>query len=154
MAVGSRWSIRSARPLSVEVEFADGGQFDGRRPTGSVRATPGSTIDIQSYVLNTWERLRNVKLGVEHEIGAVQLDLNAIYNRNHVNYTGSYIASYSPASLVRNLYRFERKVINAGVQYELRQGVSLACDIDNLFNEPTPAATTPKATMPFGLNRC
>lgn len=51
------------------------------------------------------------------------------------NYTGSAIATFSPAALGRNLYRAPRTVVNAGIAFQLRPGVSLTCDVDNLFNE-------------------
>ncbi len=52
------------------------------------------------------------------------------------NRTSSYITSYSAATLGRNLYRFERSVVNLGLAYQLRPAVSIICDVANLFNEP------------------
>jgi hypothetical protein len=53
-----------------------------------------------------------------------------------VNYTGPYLQTYSPASLGRNLDRFERTITTLGFGYQVSPGLSLSCDIDNLFNEP------------------
>jgi TonB-dependent receptor len=53
-----------------------------------------------------------------------------------VNHTGSHITSYSAASLGRNLYRFERTVVNVGFAWQLRPALQLTCDVTNLFNEP------------------
>jgi TonB-dependent receptor len=53
-----------------------------------------------------------------------------------VNYTSDGITSYSAASVGRNLYRFESTRVNLGLGYELRPGVSLTCDVSNLFNQP------------------
>lgn len=52
------------------------------------------------------------------------------------NYTSSYITSYSGASPARNLYRFKRDSINAGVEYRLRPETSLTFDISNPLAEP------------------
>lgn len=52
------------------------------------------------------------------------------------NYTSAYINSYSAGSLGRNRYRYARTVVNTGIDYRLRSGVTLALDVDNIFNEP------------------
>jgi len=53
-----------------------------------------------------------------------------------VNHTSSYLQTYSPASLGRNLYRFDRTITTLGVGYQVRPALTLTLDIDNLFNEP------------------
>jgi TonB-dependent receptor len=53
-----------------------------------------------------------------------------------VNHTGDYITSYSAASAGRNLYRFERTVVNLGFGYQVRPALQVTCDVTNLFNEP------------------
>jgi TonB-dependent receptor len=53
-----------------------------------------------------------------------------------VNYTGDYISSYSAASIGRNLYRFSRTSVNAGMEYRLRPGVSVTFDVANPFGVP------------------
>jgi hypothetical protein len=50
-----------------------------------------------------------------------------------VNYTGAYITSYSAASVGRNLYRFSRTAVNAGIEYQLRRSASLTLDVANPF---------------------
>lgn len=52
------------------------------------------------------------------------------------NYTSDYITSYSAASVGRNLYRFERSSVNAGLEYRIRPETSLTFDISNPFAEP------------------
>ena len=53
-----------------------------------------------------------------------------------VNYTSDYITSYSAASVGRNLYRFERTSVNAGIEYRIRRDTSLTLDVSNPFSEP------------------
>lgn len=53
-----------------------------------------------------------------------------------LNYTGDGITSYTATSVGRNLYRFESTRVNVGLGYEIRPGVSITCDLSNLFNEP------------------
>jgi iron complex outermembrane recepter protein len=52
------------------------------------------------------------------------------------NYVGSYITSYSAASVGRNVYRFSRVLTNVGFAYQLRPSLSFTCDINNITNEP------------------
>ncbi|MDO8545388.1 MAG: TonB-dependent receptor [Opitutaceae bacterium] len=52
------------------------------------------------------------------------------------NYTGEYITSYTAASVGRNIYRRDRKVINLGLAYQVRPWLNLTLDIDNLTNAP------------------
>ncbi|MEY4938396.1 MAG: hypothetical protein RIQ93_131, partial [Verrucomicrobiota bacterium] len=52
------------------------------------------------------------------------------------NYTSDYITSYSAASVGRNLYRFARNSVNAGVEYRIRPNTSLTLDVANPFAEP------------------
>jgi iron complex outermembrane receptor protein len=54
-----------------------------------------------------------------------------LYNR-----TSDYVTSYSATTLGRNTFRQALAVVNLGLAYQLRPGVSLTCDISNLFNEP------------------
>ena len=60
----------------------------------------------------------------------------AFSSRVLVNYTGNYITSFSATSAGRNLYRYERTVVNVGLAYQLRPSLLVTCDISNLFNEP------------------
>lgn len=60
----------------------------------------------------------------------------AFSTRILVNYTGDYISSYTAASVGRNLYRFSRTSVNAGVEYRLRPGVSVTFDVSNPFSVP------------------
>ncbi len=53
-----------------------------------------------------------------------------------VNYTGSYLASYS-ADASRLRYRFDRTIVNFGVNYYLGKGTSVFADLQNAFNEPS-----------------
>jgi iron complex outermembrane recepter protein len=50
-----------------------------------------------------------------------------------VNYTGEYITSYSAASVGRNLYRYSRTSVNAGIEYQLRRSLSVTLDVANPF---------------------
>ena len=50
-----------------------------------------------------------------------------------VNYTSAYITSYSAASVGRNLYRFSRTAVNAGIEYQIRRSASLTLDVANPF---------------------
>jgi len=52
-----------------------------------------------------------------------------------VNYTGNFLQAYNAVSPGRNLYRFNRTMVNLGLAYQFRPELSLTCDIDNLFNE-------------------
>jgi len=51
------------------------------------------------------------------------------------NYTGDYLNTFS-ATPQRNIYRAERKLVNAGVAYEWRPSLSFFIDVTNIFNEP------------------
>lgn len=53
-----------------------------------------------------------------------------------LNYTSDYITGYSAASVGRNVYRFERTVLNLGMEYQIRPSLSLSCDVSNPTNEP------------------
>jgi iron complex outermembrane recepter protein len=53
-----------------------------------------------------------------------------------LNYTSDYIRSYSAGTPGRNQYMAERTILNLGLGYELRRGVSLFADVSNLTNEP------------------
>jgi len=50
-----------------------------------------------------------------------------------VNYTGDYITSYSAASVGRNLYRFDRTSMNAGIEYQFHRNASVTLDVANPF---------------------
>jgi iron complex outermembrane receptor protein len=52
------------------------------------------------------------------------------------NYAGEYVTSYSAASVGRNIYRRERKVLNLGLAYQVRPWFSLTLDLDNITNAP------------------
>lgn len=52
------------------------------------------------------------------------------------NYTSSLITSYTATSIGRNQYRFERKAVNAGVEYSIRPNMRLTLDVSNPFNRP------------------
>jgi iron complex outermembrane recepter protein len=52
------------------------------------------------------------------------------------NYIGEYITSYSAASVGRNLYRRERKMVNVGFAYQVRPALTFTLDLDNITNEP------------------
>lgn len=51
------------------------------------------------------------------------------------NHTSGFIATYSAASVGRNLYRFPRTVVSLGFAYQVRPALAFTCDIDNLTNE-------------------
>ena len=53
-----------------------------------------------------------------------------------VNYTSDGITSYTATAVGRNLYRFESTRVNVGLGYDVRPGITLTCDISNVFNEP------------------
>lgn len=53
-----------------------------------------------------------------------------------VSYQSSFITSYSAIGSSRNLYRYSRKAISIGAAYEVRPGLSVTCDVNNIFNEP------------------
>ncbi len=53
-----------------------------------------------------------------------------------LNYSSDFINSFEAASPWRNLYVLKRTITTAGVSYQLRPGISLTCDVANLFNEP------------------
>jgi iron complex outermembrane recepter protein len=83
-------------------------------------------------------------------------------SRLGVNYTGSYITSFTAASLGRNLYRLERSLVNLGVAFQLSPAVTLTCDLANLTNEPEVfyrgirdqmfSTNIPGASVTFGVN--
>ena len=60
----------------------------------------------------------------------------AFSSRVLVNYTSDGITSYTATAVGRNLYRFESTRVNVGLGYEVRPGITLTCDISNVFNEP------------------
>ncbi|MDO8544034.1 MAG: TonB-dependent receptor [Opitutaceae bacterium] len=51
------------------------------------------------------------------------------------NFTGSYITSYSAASVGRNVYRYKYDTINLGVGYQWRPSLAFTIDVANLGNE-------------------
>jgi iron complex outermembrane recepter protein len=53
-----------------------------------------------------------------------------------VNYVGTHITSFSAATPQRNVYRFSRKITNAGIAYQFRPWLTFTADVANLFNEP------------------
>jgi iron complex outermembrane receptor protein len=56
-------------------------------------------------------------------------------SRINMNYVGNHLNTFNAASPAFNLYRTERKLINAGIAYQLRPQVSLSIDVGNLTNE-------------------
>jgi TonB-dependent receptor len=52
------------------------------------------------------------------------------------NYTGEYLTSFTAASVGRNIYRRERRMVNLGFAYQVRPAVTLTLDLDNITNEP------------------
>ncbi len=50
-----------------------------------VRAAPGSTVDVTGAVTTFMNRMRLVDLGIEHKVGRVELDANAVYNRTYTS---------------------------------------------------------------------
>jgi outer membrane receptor protein involved in Fe transport len=53
-----------------------------------------------------------------------------------VNYIGTHITNFSAATPHRNLYRFTRKITNAGLAWHYRPSLTFTLDVSNLFNEP------------------
>ena len=53
-----------------------------------------------------------------------------------VNHTGEYITSFSSGSAGRNIYRYQRTVVNLGLGYQFRPSMQVTLDVTNLFNEP------------------
>ena len=82
--------------------------------------------------------------------------------RLDVNYSGDYITSYSAASVGRNLFRYSRKIVNAGVTYHFRPSLNFTCDVSNLTNEAEAfyrgipdqmqRFNIPGTTITFGVN--
>jgi TonB-dependent receptor len=53
-----------------------------------------------------------------------------------VNFSSDFVSSYDAASPWRSLYFKGRTLTNIGLAYQLRPGVTLTCDVANLFDEP------------------
>ncbi|WP_158277466.1 TonB-dependent receptor [Opitutus sp. ER46] len=79
-----------------------------------------------------------------------------------VNYTGRYLSNYS-ADPSRLQYRMAKTTVNLGTSYELTKGLSLFCDLANIFNAPQKlyrglssshisAATYNGTVMTFGVS--
>ena len=51
------------------------------------------------------------------------------------NYTGDYLDAANVANPPLNLYREERKIVNAGISYQWRPSVAFSIDVQNLFND-------------------
>jgi TonB-dependent receptor len=56
-----------------------------------------------------------------------------------VNYVGEHITDYAPGTPARNRYLFSRTVINAGIGYQWRPGITFSIDVNNLTNAPQAA---------------
>jgi len=52
-----------------------------------------------------------------------------------LNYTGDYLATFS-ATPQRNIYRFERTIVNTGLSYQWKPSLSFFLDVSNITNEP------------------
>jgi iron complex outermembrane receptor protein len=87
----------------------------------------GTTNITGNEVVGFIPKAANVMLSWRHK---------AFSTRVLYNWTSDYIVEYSPGTLGRNRYRRAMKTVNLGLAYQLRPGVSLTCDISNLFNEP------------------
>lgn len=83
-------------------------------------------------------------------------------SRLSANHTGEHITSYSAASAGRNLYRFRRTILNAGVAYQVRPTLTVTLDVSNLGNEPESfyrgipdqmqRTNLPGTTLTMGIN--
>ena len=98
-------------------------------------------------------RMGNLSLSWRHG----KFSTRALYN-----YTGDYITSYTAASVGRNLYRFDYRMMNLGAAYQLRPWLQLTVDIQNFGNEPqrfyrgirdqTQSTIINGTTWTFGVN--
>lgn len=82
-----------------------------------------STDEVESFV----PRTGNVGVTYNHRRFAA---------RAQVNYTGNYLITYS-ADRSRLIYGAPRTTTNAGLSYEFSPGVTVFCDLQNLFNPPS-----------------
>jgi iron complex outermembrane recepter protein len=86
-------------------------------------STTRSTNQVPGFI----PRTGNLTLGWRHK---------NFGSRVSVNYVGEYITNFSAASAGRNLYRYSRQVVNAGLSYHLSTAVNFTLDVSNFFNEP------------------
>jgi TonB-dependent receptor len=56
-----------------------------------------------------------------------------------VNYTGESITEFTEGQPARSRYLFSRTVVNTGIGYQWRPGVSFSIDVNNLTNAPQAA---------------
>jgi TonB-dependent receptor len=61
---------------------------------------------------------------------------NKFSSRVSMNYVGSYITNFAGVGSPRNLYRYDRKMVTAGVAYHHRPWLNFTCDVANVTNEP------------------
>jgi TonB-dependent receptor len=79
-----------------------------------------------------------------------------------LNYVGEHIRNFTAPGSPRNLFRFDRKIVNAGVAYHFRPWMNLSVDVANVFNEPEAfyrgyphrmqATNIPGTTITMGVN--
>ena len=86
-------------------------------------ATTRSTDEVPGFI----PRTGNFSLTWRHR---------AIGARVAVNYIGRYITNFTAPGSNRNLYRFSRKIVTAGLAYHYRPALALTLDVSNPFNEP------------------
>jgi outer membrane receptor protein involved in Fe transport len=82
--------------------------------------------------------------------------------RVSVNYVGDSIKAFTAVASPRNLFRFERTIVKAGVAYDFRPWLNFSFDVSNLFNEPESfyrgysdrmqATNIPGTTLTMGMN--
>jgi TonB-dependent receptor len=98
---------------------------------------------------------RTANLGLAWRYGRIS-------TRLAVNYVGDYIRNFTAANSPRNLFRFKRTIVNAGVGFHLRPYLNLTFDVSNLTNEPESfyrgysdrmqATNIPGTTITMGVN--
>jgi TonB-dependent receptor len=108
-----------------------------------------STGDVPGFIPRTGN------LGIAWRYGRVSA-------RVAINYVGDYITNFSAVDSPRNLFRFKRTIVNAGVAYHFRPWLNLTLDVANLFNEPESryrgyshrmqATNIPGTTITMGMN--
>ncbi len=82
-----------------------------------------TTGQVAGFIPRTWNVNLNWRYG-------------KVSTRVLVNYTSDYITSYTATAVGRNLYRFERTAVNAGLEYRIRRDTNLTLDVANPFAEP------------------
>jgi TonB-dependent receptor len=79
-----------------------------------------------------------------------------------MNHVGEHIRNFTAVNSPRNLFRFDRTIVNAGVAYHFRPYMNLTLDVSNLTNEPESfyrgyphrmqATNIPGTTITMGMN--